>query len=282
MKENISGRRIKNSKPKFSERNFIILFLGKLLENGITKIDTKKLKYELANYYLDDEYVILFEDIALKEQIEGSFVELDDALLFAYHLGMLSNPIQGTDTRVIFKNELGKLFTYSEEYAIKMNSLVSKIENILEKNNNPIKKIEYNQKMILRRKELKEELKDIDKQIEYQKEECNHINVCLGWNGPFQYRDTSICTCLICGEYDPESKYKHIDASYYKESLYSHGELDSYREKRLIDLQNLAIDILTKKQNISVEELVEIMIEIIKNQDIQLEDEKSLVKKLEI
>lgn len=59
------------SKPTFSENDFITLLLSKLLDNGISKIDTMKLKYILADYYSDEEYTFLFEDLALKEQIEG-------------------------------------------------------------------------------------------------------------------------------------------------------------------------------------------------------------------
>ena len=67
------------SKPTFSENDFITLLLSKLLDNGISKIDTMKLKYILADYYSDEEYTFLFEDLALKEQVEENYVELDDA-----------------------------------------------------------------------------------------------------------------------------------------------------------------------------------------------------------
>ena len=43
--------RINNGKPNFSEKEFITLLLTKLAENKITKIDTVKLRYELAKYY---------------------------------------------------------------------------------------------------------------------------------------------------------------------------------------------------------------------------------------
>ena len=55
-----------------------------------------KLKYLLANYYSKEEYAFLLEDLALKEQIEGNYVEFDDALVFAHFAGLLSNSIQGT------------------------------------------------------------------------------------------------------------------------------------------------------------------------------------------
>lgn len=116
---------LKVSKPKFSEKDFITLFLTKLYENGITKIDTMQLKHDLSEFYLNEEYSILFDDISLKEQIEGSFLELDDALLFAQFLGLLSNPIQGTTERVIWRNNFAQCTNYPEEYINKMNELVN-------------------------------------------------------------------------------------------------------------------------------------------------------------
>lgn len=135
--------RIQTPKPKFSEKDFILLLLVKLFENGITKIDTMELKHVLANYYSIEEYSLLFEDISLKEQIEGSFVELDDALLFAQFIGMLSNPIQGTNVRITWGKEIDGL--YSEEYVTKMNSLVSEIElkNIKSEISHPISLLDH-------------------------------------------------------------------------------------------------------------------------------------------
>lgn len=111
------------SKPTFSENDFITLLLSKLLDNGIAKIDTMKLKYILADYYSDEEYTFLFEDLALKEQIEGNYVELDDALLFAHFAGLLSNPIQGTNIRMIWS----ALEDVSSNYSIKHNSVINKL-----------------------------------------------------------------------------------------------------------------------------------------------------------
>ena len=113
------------AKHDFSEQDFISLLLFKLLENGISKIDTMKLKYILADYYFEEEYACLFEDLSLKEQIEGSFVELDDALVFAHFAGLLSNPIQGTNTRMIWSPLEDISSNYPMEYNLKMNKLVN-------------------------------------------------------------------------------------------------------------------------------------------------------------
>lgn len=270
-------------KPNFSRKDFISLLLVKLLENGINKIDTMELKYILAPYYKKEEYKCLFEDLSLKEQAEGSFVELDEALLFAQFLGMLSEQVNGTNIRIIWWKEVGELFNYSAEYVSKMDKLVSDLKSLLDKNNTPIKRIkwiQYNQKMTSRKEELEKELEDINKQLNSQRKVCDHIMVCLGWDGQFQYRDTSYCTCLLCGDYFSYSKYKEIDASYYKEELYSHGELSSYRKQRLIDLQNLAISLMTENSCLTQEELVEMMIQIISEEKGQLKENQGTVKKL--
>lgn len=121
--ENAIEKAIVLSKPTFSENAFITLFLSKLLDNGVSKIDTMKLKYILAEYYSEEEYAFLFEDLALKEQIEGNYVELDAALLFAHFAGLLSNPIQGTNMRMIWS----ALENVSSNYSIKYNSMTNKL-----------------------------------------------------------------------------------------------------------------------------------------------------------
>ncbi len=82
-----------------------------------------KLKYILADCYSDEEYIYLFEDLALKEQIEGNYVELNDALLFVHFDGLLSNPIQGTNIRMIWS----ALEDVSSNYSIKHNSVINKL-----------------------------------------------------------------------------------------------------------------------------------------------------------
>ena len=116
--ENAIEKAIVLSKPTFSENAFITLF-----DNGVSKIDTMKLKYILAEYYSEEEYAFLFEDLALKEQIEGNYVELDAALLFAHFAGLLSNPIQGTNMRMIWS----ALENVSSNYSIKYNSMTNKL-----------------------------------------------------------------------------------------------------------------------------------------------------------
>jgi hypothetical protein len=139
-------------------------------------------------------------------------------------------------------------------------------------NNTHFNQIKYNRTIIENQKKLLSELEQIQKQLSEQQENCDHIRVCIGWNGPYLYRDTSICNCLICGKKDPESNYRTIEAYDYKSELYSHGELESYRNERMSELQNLALNIIDKREDITPEQLVEIMSDIIKNPIVSKEE----------
>lgn len=125
--------------------------------------------------------------------------------------------------------------------------------------------INYNLLLSQRKNMLKKEIDRIDSELEFQQDVCDHIKVCIGWDGPFLYRDTSICKCLLCGKNEPDSRYPLIEAYDYKKEIYCHGELSSYRENRFIELQNLAINILNRKPDLSITQLVEIMSDIVKN-----------------
>ena len=68
LEENLSKTK------QFSEYDFMRLFLAYLAFNGITKIGANELKFQLVKYYKDERYKILFEEISLKQQIEGDFL----------------------------------------------------------------------------------------------------------------------------------------------------------------------------------------------------------------
>jgi len=145
-------------------------------------------------------------------------------------------------------------------------------------NNTQFNQIKYNQKIIESQNELLSELEQTQKQLNEQQENCNHIRVCIGWNGPYLYKDASICKCLICGKKDPESNYRTIKIYDYKRELCNHEELESYRNERMSELQNLALNIIEKKKDITPEQLVEIMNDIIKN-SLALEEEIEIISK---
>ena len=142
-----------------------------------------------------------------------------------------------------------------------------------------IQNFKYNRELMRTKSRLEKEVKMVSKEIENSQEKCNHIRVCLGYDGPFQYRDTSIHLCLLCQEYDPDTRYKTVDATDYKKPIYGHGELKSDREERLLELQTLTMNIMSENPSITEEELIETL-----NKTIQkdIEENKGIEKKLGI
>ena len=153
--------RLKTSSVAFNEQDFIKLLLSKLLKNGISKIDPMKLKYLLADYYSKEKYAFLFEDLALKEQIEGNYVEFDDALVFAHFAGLLSNPIQGTNMRMIWSSLEDVSSNYSTEYNLKMDELVHNLSSRLNIENNSINQSQDSREAISKQDEIEKELYEV-------------------------------------------------------------------------------------------------------------------------
>lgn len=87
--------------------------------------------------------------------------------------------------------------------------------------------------------------------------ECDHIVVCLGYDGLYQYRDNSFGTCLLYEKNDPNSNYKIINTTYFKETLYGNGKTYKNRVRRLKEVQNIALRIARKNPKITEIELVE-------------------------
>lgn len=120
--------RVNVSRACFNEYDFIRLFLAKLVEHGIGRIDSSKLGYELIEFYRDNQYEELF-DMAVKQQIEGDFVDLSGCIQQAMLGGLLSfHGIQNSDERLILisndeKKEI--INSYEDKYVVKMEKLVS-------------------------------------------------------------------------------------------------------------------------------------------------------------
>lgn len=127
-----------------------------------------------------------------------------------------------------------------------------------------IQKIKYNSELMKAKRRLKNELNMVEKEIEKSQDSCNHIRICLGWNEPFQYRNTSIIQCLLCSEVDPRSFYNVVDATNYKSSLYGHGESSSDREKRLLEIQGLVVNMLIENPELREEDIVTRLNEVMK------------------
>lgn len=131
-----------------------------------------------------------------------------------------------------------------------------------------IKNFKYNVELLKTKTRLEKELDMVQHEIENNQISCNHIRICLGWIGPFQCRDTSINECLLCGEYDPTSIYQTVDTTYYKKNIYGHGQSEKDREERMLEIRNLAVDIIKLNPSINEKALIKKLNQIIK-QDIE-------------
>lgn len=138
-----------------------------------------------------------------------------------------------------------------------------------------IQNFKYNVELMKTKTRLEKELKMVRKEIEDRQEKCNHINVCLGWVGRFQYRDTSINECLLCGESCPYSIYKTVNATNYKKEMYGHGQQEKDRESRMTEIREIAIDIIKYNPEITEKKLVEKLNQIIEK---DVENTKKLEK----
>lgn len=124
-----NGRRLKVSRVEFNDYDFIRLFLAYLKLNGSVFIDKDNLRYELYELYQNPEYKDLFQDFAVKQQIEGNFLDIEEALQNAVLYGLLSshdcNP--NNSKRIIFIDEnesISIIDSYNGIYKEKMERLV--------------------------------------------------------------------------------------------------------------------------------------------------------------
>ncbi len=121
---------------------------------------------------------------------------------------------------------------------------------------NNVEKLLTNQKLFEEKEKLERELEEINEKIEDYQKTCDHIAVYTGWDGLYQCRDSSYCECLFCREKDPKTRYPVIDAAYYDEYHFGHGQFSWYRSDRMIKLQNVAYTMLKDNQEMTNEELV--------------------------
>ena len=84
--------------------------------------------YDLIDFYKDENFKELFEDLSIKKQLEGDFVDLSGCLQEAELYEIISvTSIQNTNNRLIFlnKNEAENIInSYKSKYINKMNQLV--------------------------------------------------------------------------------------------------------------------------------------------------------------
>ena len=122
-------KRLKVSRIQFNNYDFMRLFLACLRVNGIAFINKDNLRYDLYELYQNPEYKDLFQDFAVKQQIEGNFLDIDYALQNAVLYGLLSSHDCNFNSskRIIFIDEnesISIINSYSESYKEKMERLV--------------------------------------------------------------------------------------------------------------------------------------------------------------
>lgn len=122
-----------------------------------------------------------------------------------------------------------------------------------------IKSINYNRELlenkIKLKKEFDEKIKKIDDEIMTQKENCNHISVCLGWAGVFPYLEMKH-QCLICRTDEPSTKYEVIKADFNPKDKYYDSQSEKSRNERLNEIQELAINLMSQDPFLTEEELI--------------------------
>lgn len=254
--------RIKTSSVAFNEQDFIKLLLSKLLKNGISKIDPMKLKYLLADYYSKEEYAFLFEDLALKEQIEGNYVEFDDALVFAHFAGLLSNPIQGTNTCMIWSSLEDVSSNYSIEYNLKMDELAHNLSSRLNINNNSINQSQDSREAVSKQDEIEKELYEV--RVFNEDDRKNNESCKLEQHKALLYIDDVSekysndmennvyyeCICLECGKHKDYKMSLNDRRHIIKTNLSPMETFMSFYEVRKRYLELI-------KQNCTVEEIID-------------------------
>ena len=126
--------KLKCGKVDFTDYDFIRLFFATLIAHNVNSFDRYKLCYDLYPFKNMEEYKDLFQDIAVKHQIEGDFLLLESAIQNATAFGLISNC---SDVRLIFFNpeeSLSIINKYGNDYSSKMDSMVG--EYLLSKKDN--------------------------------------------------------------------------------------------------------------------------------------------------
>lgn len=122
-------RKLKLSHIQFNDYDFMRLFLAYLRVNGKMFINKDNLRYDLYELYQNPKYKDLFQDFVVKQQIEGNFLDIDEALQNAALYGLLSShDCNSNSSKRIFIDEsecISIINSYSESYNKKMESLVA-------------------------------------------------------------------------------------------------------------------------------------------------------------
>lgn len=132
------------SKP-ISNHNFIKLFFACMHTNNQIFFDRNSLRYDLYSFKSDDRYSDLFQDIAVKQEIEGDYLEIETALQNAACLGMvkLADTINSSKSLILLDDRDSEMIMICcGNAAHKMDGLVKEFINKKQKEI-PVKKMKY-------------------------------------------------------------------------------------------------------------------------------------------
>lgn len=114
----------------FSDIDFIRLFCACMYVNGRVIFDKDSLRYDLYSFKYDDKYAVLFQDISVKQEIEGSYLDIENVLHEADFRGFiaLSNNINNHKSIIFMDEDYVKVIInkYDSNYAMLMDDLVKK------------------------------------------------------------------------------------------------------------------------------------------------------------
>ena len=113
--------------------------------NNQTFFDRNSLKYDLYPFKSDDRYSDLFQNVTVKQAIEGNFLEIEEALQNADFLGIirLTDNINNSKSVILLNDEYSEaIMSCYSDGTIKMDGLVKEFVD-KKRMEIPVKKIEY-------------------------------------------------------------------------------------------------------------------------------------------
>lgn len=138
--------RIDKVNKHFDDYSFIRLFFACMYNNDQIFFDRDNLRYDLYLFKSNDEYRELFQDISVKQEIEGNFLEIEEALQNAnlYGLIELGNNVNNMKSIILLDDEHSKIIidNCDQKYVVKMNDLVKELID-KKKEENYVRKIKY-------------------------------------------------------------------------------------------------------------------------------------------
>ena len=138
-----------------------------------------------------------------------------------------------------------------------------------------IDNIKHINELCEKKEELEEELANIKDEIAQVRSECNHIPVKVS-----NLQIENLRYCLLCRKRVTRQKAYRIDAHNYKVEKYGDGFTEKQRQGRLKDLQNIALKIYEKNENIDNQEMCKEIKRAIEESNMEFERNKVIKKVL--